>query len=96
MTIEIGMLRVISFDILCRNGLKLVNGAFLEGKMGFFMDLIIGSIVGEAFGSKKGGVVGAILQKDGSFKGAALGGLIGSAFEDDEFDEYDELDELDY
>ena len=63
--------------------------------MGFFMDLMIGSIVGEAFGSKKGGVVGALLQKDGSFKGAALGGLVGSAFEEEEYDEF-ELDELDF
>ena len=60
--------------------------------MGFFKDIIIGSIVGEAFGSKKGGIVGALLQKDGSFKGAALGGLVWSAFEEEEHDEYDELD----
>ena len=63
--------------------------------MGLFKDLIIGSIVGEAFGSKKGGVIGALLQKDGSFKGAALGGLIGSAFEEDEIDEYDDYSKID-
>ena len=62
--------------------------------MGLIKDLIIGSTVGKAFGSKKGGVVGALLQKNGSFKGAVLGGLIGSALEDDEVNEYDKFDDL--
>jgi outer membrane lipoprotein SlyB len=50
--------------------------------MELLSDLIIGSVVGGALGSKTGGVVGALLQKDGSFKGAVAGGLIGSFFED--------------
>ena len=60
--------------------------------MGLIRNVIIGSIVGEALGSKKDGVIGALLQEDGNFNGAVWGGITGSVGEDkrNELDYYDE------